>query len=301
VLPQAVSGNHQFFSLTSGPNTSCGLSTTEGVLCWGQALFDIHVTSTQPTMVETYYGSGVAAMGFRSFAVGTQFGCGVYIVGSWGENDCRGLDNKGQLGIDPTVPWMSKTISGTPYTNIFLLSSTGVDATGTPHVNRASAGAQYMCAEIMDGTVQCVGANGSGQLGNASNTSGSSSSPVTVSLNGNPMQLHGVTTGFDHACALDATNHVWCWGRGEYGQLGNGSTGFNLVARAPQPVSTTLTFTALAAGLRHTCGIATDNRVYCWGDNEYGQLGVGLNTLGMTPSGFKFATFIGTPRQVPAF
>jgi alpha-tubulin suppressor-like RCC1 family protein len=34
-----------------------------------------------------------------------------------------------------------------------------------------------------------------------------------------------------------------------------------------------MTFRALAAGAEHTCGIGTDNHIYCWGDNKARQLG----------------------------
>jgi alpha-tubulin suppressor-like RCC1 family protein len=34
----------------------------------------------------------------------------------------------------------------------------------------------------------------------------------------------------------------------------------------------------VSAGGSHSCGITTDNRVYCWGDNDFGQLGDGSTT-----------------------
>ncbi len=36
-----------------------------------------------------------------------------------------------------------------------------------------------------------------------------------------------------------------------------------------------LSFRQVSAGLRHTCGVTTDDRAYCWGDNATGQLGNG--------------------------
>src|SRR5881397_184854 len=33
-------------------------------------------------------------------------------------------------------------------------------------------------------------------------------------------------------------------------------------------------FRAVGLGLSHACGLAGDSRVYCWGSNEFGELGV---------------------------
>jgi alpha-tubulin suppressor-like RCC1 family protein len=39
-----------------------------------------------------------------------------------------------------------------------------------------------------------------------------------------------------------------------------------------------LSFSQLSGGGSHTCGVTTDNRVYCWGFNVFGQLGDGTTT-----------------------
>jgi Regulator of chromosome condensation (RCC1) repeat len=41
----------------------------------------------------------------------------------------------------------------------------------------------------------------------------------------------------------------------------------------PTAVATSLRFTDLAVGLHHACGLTAAGIVYCWGSNEYGQLG----------------------------
>ena len=40
------------------------------------------------------------------------------------------------------------------------------------------------------------------------------------------------------------------------------------------PVSLSLVFQSISAGETFTCGVTTGGVAYCWGDNEYGQLGV---------------------------
>lgn len=82
-----------------------------------------------------------------------------------------------------------------------------------------------------------------------------------------------VAAGGEHACALLETGAVWCWGRNDHGQLGNGST-----TDSPAPVAVKIdgvVFEDLAAGDRHTCAISSAGKVYCWGTGADGRLGNG--------------------------
>ena len=289
--PQNVMTSATFSRLAAGDSATCGLSQN-AIYCWGYQPYDPSVVSYSLTPKQLYGWDS-----FNSLTLGSRFVCFVYITGSWGENDCQGIDNIGQLGVvntpgTPDAPsWMPRD-NGVPFTSFLVGSSI------TPgKVARSSAGFDYVCSDLTDGTVQCVGDNNAGQLG----TSGGSRADAraVVNASGVAMQLHGVTTGSTHACALDASNNAWCWGLGRYGEIGNATTGWYNQAFYAVQVSGGRTFRGLAAGAQHTCGIGTDNYVYCWGDNEYGQLGVGYNNLGW--SGFYYTTKTGTPQQVPAF
>jgi len=70
--------------------------------------------------------------------------------------------------------------------------------------------------------------------------------------------------------ALTSRGAAYCWGRNDDGELGDGTS---TSRRAPVPVTGGLTFSHLAAGLTHTCGLTQDGRAYCWGDNHWGELG----------------------------
>lgn len=90
-----------------------------------------------------------------------------------------------------------------------------------------------------------------------------------------------VSAGLEHTCALTSDGRAWCWGSNEFGQLGiaQGSTTCarrdrNISCEVrPLAVATTVRFREISAGGDHTCAIGVDDRVYCWGDNLYGQLG----------------------------
>jgi alpha-tubulin suppressor-like RCC1 family protein len=90
-----------------------------------------------------------------------------------------------------------------------------------------------------------------------------------------------VSTGREHACALTADGTAYCWGSNEFDQLGAVATDETCARldreiacrRLAVPVNTTLRFRKIAAGGVHTCALALDDRVHCWGDNLRGALG----------------------------
>ncbi len=84
-----------------------------------------------------------------------------------------------------------------------------------------------------------------------------------------------VVAGGDHTCALDSDGQAWCWGSNGRGELG--ITDGRSSSDVPLAVNGTTRFRLLSAGTRHTCGIDTDGRLWCWGANDAGQLGDGTH------------------------
>jgi len=101
-----------------------------------------------------------------------------------------------------------------------------------------------------------------------------------------------VTAGGAHTCALTAAGAAWCWGRGESGQLGvpvptttcPTDSGPFPCSMTPVAVGGGLTFTRLAGGVAHSCGLVADGSAYCWGSNAAGQLGDGLTANRTAPA-----------------
>jgi alpha-tubulin suppressor-like RCC1 family protein len=90
-----------------------------------------------------------------------------------------------------------------------------------------------------------------------------------------------VSVGGEHSCAITTSGDAYCWGSNEFGQLGV-AIGTHNCARLdrhvpcealPQLVAGGLKFQKIAAGGAHTCGLLTDGRIFCWGDNSQGQIG----------------------------
>jgi alpha-tubulin suppressor-like RCC1 family protein len=96
--------------------------------------------------------------------------------------------------------------------------------------------------------------------------------PPRAAQASSPNLQAAVAAGVWHTCALKG-GQVYCWGRNNYGQLGDGTTTQRttptLVANGAMGNSGV---TAVAAGFYHTCAIKS-GALYCWGRNAEGQLG----------------------------
>ena len=89
-----------------------------------------------------------------------------------------------------------------------------------------SAGGDFSCASLSNGSAKCWGAGGKGRLGNGDTTD--QSSPVDVV--GLPQGASVIDAGEFHACAITNTGLAKCWGTNDYGQVGDGSMSHKAVA-----------------------------------------------------------------------
>ena len=81
-----------------------------------------------------------------------------------------------------------------------------------------------------------------------------------------------VAAGDGHACAVSRAGEVYCWGRTDWGQGGNGLDHTDQDATKVTGLGDVV---EVAAGGAHTCARTKLGDVYCWGANDHGQLGVG--------------------------
>lgn len=94
-----------------------------------------------------------------------------------------------------------------------------------------------------------------------------------------------VGVGLGYLCALHGEDqYVYCYGEGYDGQLGDGSAvGESSRLNKLTPIVGSKQFVDLTVGTYHSCALSPDRSAFCWGLNDYGQLGTGDNVSSSTP------------------
>ncbi len=107
---------------------------------------------------------------------------------------------------------------------------------------------------------------------------GSGDPIAAYSIRAEPLSLPiaaQIDGGSGHTCAVLNTGSVNCWGFNHSGQLGRGSTGGPaLTAYAVEGISNAV---QVVTGESHSCALLQTGTVACWGDNTFGQLGIGFS------------------------
>jgi alpha-tubulin suppressor-like RCC1 family protein len=236
------------------------LTSTGSVLAWG-ANFDgqlgDHTTtnSSTPVTVDLPAGTHVTAI-----AAGDDFSLALTSAGSilaWGDDYWGELGNGG--GGDQLTPVTVDLPAGTRVTAIAAGGDDGLALTST-------------------GSVLAWGRDDYGQLGGGGSTA-RDSTPIRVDLPAGT-RVADVAAGELGGLALTSAGRVLAWGDNTFGELGNGTTGGISSTPVPVDLPAGTAVTAIAAGEGHALALTSVGRVLTWGDNEFGQLGIGTITGG---------------------
>lgn len=209
-FPAAVTGLGGAVSLAAGDRHTCALLGDGAVACWGANTSGQLGVAGPPEARAT----PVAVAGLASVVrldVGDDHGCA---VASDGVMRCWGSNDRGQLGVPPSV--MPRT-------------ATPVTVPGLGPVAQVATGSSHTCALMAArGEVLCWGANGSGQLGDGGSADHAAPAPATL---GAMLELRA---GSYYNCAREAaTGRALCWGVDLAGQVGDGAPS----SREPTPVA----------------------------------------------------------------
>ena len=247
-------------AIAVGDHHSCALTRGGSLRCWGANNRGQLGDGTTYDAVLPDKLAGMPESGTRMVAPGGTHACALTMTGKvlcWGNN------HRGQTG-------------GAEYAAFQMPSEV---AFGDLNPVELSAGTVHTCARSGDGQVACWGGNHDHALG----------LPLDVTTSTTPVLIAGISdaaslsAGHRYACVLTDGGQVRCWGNGEHGRLGNGST---LPSETPVTVSLPGSPVDVQTGLMHTCAhvIVSDiGEQRCWGLNTLGQVGNRSYDNAMTP------------------
>jgi alpha-tubulin suppressor-like RCC1 family protein len=250
------------------------------------------------------YESGPIEIDIRldQLSVRDDHACG---IAAGGRAFCTGLNGNGQLGDGST-----ESRHGAP-----------AEVAGGLVFESISAGAGHTCGVVSGGDVQCWGLAEGGALGALFDED--RTTPIRVPLNARfrsvsamwqytcaltaageawcwgdvagtytygaaparfapDLSFAALTAGWYQVCAITQAGKAWCWGFNDRGQLGTG-TPDDEFHEEPSPVSGDHAFTDISSGVGHVCGVTVAGEIWCWGSNDFGQLGNGTTDGSAVP------------------
>jgi alpha-tubulin suppressor-like RCC1 family protein len=234
-----------------------GLVVAWGANHLGQLGIGTADTAPHPTPVQVQNLNGIKAIAAGSFHTlalkddGTVWAWGVNIVGELGIGTA-------DTAAHPT-PVQVQNLSG---------------------VTTVAGGDTDSLVLKGDGTVWAWGRNDLGQLGDG--TTIERHTPVQVGV----PPLSGATAiaaGQGHTLALKDDGTVWAWGLNVVGELGIG-TADTAAHPTPVQVQNLSGITAIAGGDDHSLALKSDGTVWAWGDNNFGELGIGTADTAAHPT-----------------
>jgi alpha-tubulin suppressor-like RCC1 family protein len=202
-VPRLVVGGHKWAQLAASEKATCGLTTDGEMYCWGLEVGASDGRYCQ--LPDNFVGCTRAsfriapAKRFRAIGIGDVHICEQAVDGTlecWGANYWGMFGNATRATSATPVP----AGGGVPY-SAFVPFRWGV------------------CA-LSEGEARCWGHGSDGEIGNGSMQD--ALSPATVAGNYRFTALEANGTA-DVICGLADTGRAYCWGRGIFGQLGNGA------------------------------------------------------------------------------
>ncbi len=198
--PNLISETLRFKQISAGGSHTCALAKDGKAYCWGLAILGQLGAPQKAEEVEV----PVEVSGghkFRLVSAGYVHSCGITEAGEgfcWGAGGARLGAGNATLGANSAVP---------------------VKVKGGFKLKDISAGVAETCAVAEDGSAFCWGANWAGQLGVGKAGAEVRAEPQQVA---GGRKFRAISVGAAAACALDQAGKAFCWGAGNFGQLGAG-------------------------------------------------------------------------------
>ena len=270
--PVAVAGGRSFRMVRAGYEHTCAVTLWDAGFCWGKNRFgqlgNNSTVSYSQTPVRVAGG-----LPWNRIVAGGHYSCGVTTDN---KAYCWGHNGYGQLG-DGTHTLRRRPVAVATGLRFRLIVAGGG---AYEDMQQESPEVAHTCAVTTDNKGYCWG------WVEGATTITDTPTPIP----GTSRRWQQVIAGWRHTCGVTTADVAFCWGNNETGQNGTGTiTG----SSAPVRVTGGQVFTAVTTGVGgqvsygvggvHSCGLTSGNRVYCWGSNEWGQLGDGTRERRLSP------------------
>jgi alpha-tubulin suppressor-like RCC1 family protein len=196
-------------SIGAGTAVMCVALADGAAYCWGD---NARGMLGNPAVAQSDTAVAVSgATDFAAVSVGSHHACGLSAAGV---ARCWGTNRFGELGSGALD--LGSSCDGLDCNPIPL------EVSGGELFTSISVGGRSTCALTGDGRVFCWGWNRFGQLSATSSETCNGESCSTTPLEIEGLTLVSVSVGEGFACGLAPGGAAYCWGRGEYGQHGDG-------------------------------------------------------------------------------
>jgi alpha-tubulin suppressor-like RCC1 family protein len=239
-FPSYISATRSWTSLSAGTSHTVAINSLGRMYSWGDNTYQqlgqgsTVTTFSSPVQVGTSSWSQVSSYGIHNLALNINS-----LLYGWGDNTL------GQVGVSSS-PLQWSTVSSY-YTTQMIRN---------------------------DGIVYAMGLNNSGQIGDSSIVSRSSS--VQLSGGGSWSQIvsgyDGTNFGYSIGIKTDGT--LYAWGLNSSGILGDSTLATTVTRSSPVQVGTS-SWISVSTMNNSAIAIRSDYTMWAWGKNDIGQLGQG--------------------------
>jgi len=260
-------------SISGGFRHNCVIASNDLAYCWGNNGGELGdgTTTTSSIPVAVVTSGALSGKTIKSITA-ANYG-NTCAIASDNQAYCWGTNDYGQLiGV---TRWYNSSVP-------VMISNSGALSGKT--ILSITIGYSYICAIASDNQAYCWGYDGGGGLGNnnVSVTLVASAINNTGALSGKT--LSGIiSAGSNTTCVIASDSKEYCWGSA--GTLGVDTPSGSKVPIAVDTSGVLIgkTAIAIAPGRSHSCSIASDSYIYCWGNNSYGQLGNNSTVFSYVP------------------
>ena len=285
-----ISGRTTLKNLSFDSETGCAVGTDNLVYCWGANSNgetgndkDSEASFIDKVKIGTSGSEIPAGSTIKQVASGGNHSCA---IASDNLVYCWGSGNRGALGNgasnDSNVPKKVK------------IGTSGSEIPAGSTIKQVASGGALSCAIASNNQAYCWG---SSYLGNDTSDDSNVPKKVKIGTNGSEIPsnvtIKQISVSQMNACVIGSDDMAYCWGDNAEGSVGDGSTAVVtvphkvVVGSLDSEMTSGLKFKKIISGKYHTCAIASDNLLYCWGGNSRGQLGINSVQHQTTPKKVK--------------